>query len=72
VDTGGRNILLNKLSVGGQNNMPTMLIRSILGESVHIIKENAKALVVASNEIGLDINADKTKYLVMSQDQNAG
>ena len=45
---------------------------NILGESVHIIKENAEALVVASKETGLEVNADKTKYMVMSQDQNAG
>ena len=24
------------------------------------------------NEFGLDVNADKTKYVVMSRDQNAG
>ena len=35
-------------------------------------KGKPEALVVASNEIGLEVNADKTKYLVMSQDQNAG
>ena len=29
-------------------------------------------MVVASKEIGLEVNADKTKYLVMSQDQIAG
>jgi hypothetical protein len=29
-------------------------------------------LVVASKEIGLDVNADKTKYMVMFRDQNAG
>jgi len=28
--------------------------------------------VVASKEIGLEVNADKTKYTVMSRDQNAG
>ena len=29
-------------------------------------------LVVASKEIGLEVKADKTKYVVMSGDQNAG
>jgi len=33
---------------------------NILGQSVHTIKENAEALVVASMEIGLEVNADKT------------
>jgi len=28
-------------------------------------------LVVASKEIGLEVKADKTKYMVMSRDQNA-
>ena len=45
---------------------------NILGERVHTIKENAEALVVASKEIGLEVNADKTKHIVMSRDQNAG
>lgn len=39
---------------------------SILGGSVHAIKENAKALVVPRKEIGLEINTDKTKNMVMS------
>jgi len=43
-----------------------------LGGSVNTIKENAEDLVVASKEIGLEVNADKTKYMVMSGDQNAG
>jgi len=29
-------------------------------------------LIVASKEIGLEVNADKSKYMVMSRDQNAG
>ena len=36
------------------------------------VKENSKALVVATKEIGLEVNADKTKYMIMSRDQNAG
>ena len=39
---------------------------NILGGSVHIITENAEALVVASKEIGLEVNADKPKYMFMS------
>ena len=45
---------------------------NILGGIIHTIKKNAEALEVASKEIGLEINADKTKYVVMSRDQNAG
>ena len=45
---------------------------NILGGSVHTVKENAEALVVATKEIGLEVNADKTKYMIMSRDQNAG
>jgi len=40
----------------------------ILGRSIHTIKENAEGLIVASKEIGLEVNADKTKYMVMSRD----
>ena len=39
---------------------------NILGGSIHTVKENAEALVVATKEIGLEVNADKTKYMVMS------
>jgi hypothetical protein len=45
---------------------------NILGGSVHTITKNEEGLVVASKEIGLEEKADKTKYTVMSQDQNAG
>jgi len=44
----------------------------ILGGNVHTIKENAEASIVASKEIGLEVNVDKTNYLFMSRDQNEG
>ena len=34
---------------------------NILGESAHTIKETAGAILVASNGIGLEVNADKNK-----------
>jgi hypothetical protein len=45
---------------------------NILGGSVHTLKENAEALIVATKEIGLEIYADRTKYMIMSRDQNTG
>jgi hypothetical protein len=45
---------------------------NILGGSVHTIKKYKEALVVVSKENGLDVNADKIKHMVKSQDQNAG
>jgi hypothetical protein len=39
---------------------------------VHTIKENAETLVTANKEIDLEVNADKTKYMVMPRHQNAG
>jgi len=43
-----------------------------LGGSVHTVKRNTEALTVASKEIGLEVNAVKTKFVVISGDQNAG
>jgi len=45
---------------------------NISGGSVHIIKGKAEALVMDSKEIQLEVNADESKCLVVSRDQNAG
>jgi hypothetical protein len=45
---------------------------NMLEGSVHTVKENAEALVGASKETGLEVNANKSKYMVMSREQNAG
>jgi len=44
------------------------IVINILGRSVHTIKENAEALVVASKETGPEVNADHTKYMVLGSD----
>ena len=44
---------------------------NILGGSIHTLKENAEASVAATRETGLEVSADKTKYMIMSRDQNA-
>jgi hypothetical protein len=45
---------------------------NILGGSVHTIKKNAEALLVASKQTGLEVNANQNKCMVMSRDQNPG
>jgi hypothetical protein len=39
---------------------------NILGGSVYTTMKNREAIVVASKEIGLEINADKPKYTTWS------
>ncbi|KAJ4448530.1 hypothetical protein ANN_10548 [Periplaneta americana] len=43
---------------------------NMLGENPQTIRENAEILVEASKAIGLEVNPEKTKYMIMSRDQN--
>jgi hypothetical protein len=45
---------------------------NLLGDSVNTIKENSETLLQASRDIGLEINAEKTKYMIMSRHPNSG
>jgi coproporphyrinogen III oxidase-like Fe-S oxidoreductase len=36
------------------------------------IQKNTKALLDASKEVGLEVNPEKTKYMLVSQCQKAG
>jgi hypothetical protein len=45
---------------------------NILGGSIHSIKKNTETLVVVSKEIGLEVNTEKTKYTLMTRNQNSG
>jgi hypothetical protein len=42
-----------------------MILIYVLGGRIHTIKKNTEACVVANKEIGLKVNADKTKYVVL-------
>jgi hypothetical protein len=45
---------------------------NILDGSVHTIQKSTEASIVANKEIGLEANANKTKYMVMTRDKNEG
>ncbi|KAJ4431646.1 hypothetical protein ANN_20245 [Periplaneta americana] len=43
---------------------------NMLGENPQTIRENTGILLEASKEIGLEVNPEKTKYMIMSRDEN--
>jgi hypothetical protein len=45
---------------------------NLLGDNIDTINGNTQTLIDASKEVGLEVNVEKTKYMLVSWDQNAG
>ena len=43
---------------------------NMLGENLQTIRENTDIFIKASKDIGLEVNSDKTKYMITSRQQN--
>jgi hypothetical protein len=45
---------------------------NLLGDNIDTIEKNTETLIYASKEVGLEIDVEKTKYMLLSRHQNAG
>ena len=43
---------------------------NMLGENLQTVRENAEIFIKASKEIGLEVNSEKTKYMMTSRHRN--
>jgi hypothetical protein len=43
---------------------------NLLGDNIDTIKKKTETLIDASEEVGLEINVEKAKYMLLSSQQN--
>jgi hypothetical protein len=46
-------------------------LQKALGDSVNTIKENKGTILEANGDVGLEVNAEKTKYMIKSRHPNS-
>jgi hypothetical protein len=45
---------------------------NLLGDDIDTLEKNTETLIDVSMEVGLEINVEKTKYMLLSHHQNVG
>jgi hypothetical protein len=45
---------------------------NLLGDNITTINKNTETLIDAGKDVGLEVNAEKIKYMLLSRHQNAG
>jgi hypothetical protein len=44
---------------------------NLLGDNIDTIKKNTQTLIDTSKEVGLEVNTEETKYMLLSRHQNS-
>jgi hypothetical protein len=60
------------LKLNGTHRLLAYADVNLLGDNRDTINKNTQTLIDASNEVGLEVNGEKTKYMLVSRNQNAG
>jgi hypothetical protein len=60
----------DRLKLNGTHQLLVYAVNINILEEATYYKRKLRSFFMASNENGLEINADKTKYMLMSRDQN--
>jgi hypothetical protein len=63
---------LNEAYINGTHQLVFRADVNLLVETMNTIKKNTEALLDGSKEVGPLVNAEKTKYMLMSRHQTAG
>jgi hypothetical protein len=59
------------LKLNGTHQLMVYADVNLLGDNMHTIKKNPGSLNDAIKEVGLKVNAEKTKYMLLSRHQIA-
>jgi hypothetical protein len=60
------------LKLNGTHQLWSNLMMLIYRAEEYLLQRKTECLPVANKVTGVEVNADKSKYIIMSQDQNAG
>jgi hypothetical protein len=60
------------LKLYGTHQMLVYADVNLLGDNIDTVKKSTETLIDSSEEVGVEVNTERTKYMLLSRHQNAG